>query len=168
MLRIFPDGSGYSWSRNNIAVLLSLRLRRSAFRSWPTFPLAIRIRFASVTSRSGTTGKKRGCVRSSIVDEASGWRSMLFGVNTTSGLRQGPALAGRACGNTATHSTAGNSGLPHTDRTNPLWCSKSVVFLRSERVKSNANEARLLDCKSLRNRVESTIFITARISWQVC
>ena len=51
--------------------------------------LAIRMRLASCTSRSGTSGRNRGRVNSSIFELASGWRSMLFGVKTISGLRQG-------------------------------------------------------------------------------
>src|SRR5437764_439901 len=74
-------------------VLTSLRRRRSARNSCPTFPLAIKMREASCTSRSGTRGRKRGCVNSSILELASGWRSMLFGVKTISGLRHGR----RAC-----------------------------------------------------------------------
>ena len=48
------------------------------------------MRVASLISVSGKTVRKRWWVKSAMGEDASGWRSMLFGVNTTSGLRQWP------------------------------------------------------------------------------
>ena len=68
---------------------MSLRLARSTRRLWPIFPVQTRRRRGFFTSLSGRTFSKAGLPNSATGDEASGWRSMLLGVKTTSGLRQG-------------------------------------------------------------------------------
>src|ERR1700688_4116069 len=65
-----------------------LRRSRSRRSSWAILPVQSSTRWASSTSRSGTTLRKWSRLKSSIGDEESRWRSMLLGVNTTSGLRQ--------------------------------------------------------------------------------
>ena len=69
-------------------MVVSFLFLRSAWSSWPIFPVQIRMRSASPTSVSGMTFRKFLWVKSAIGELASGWRSMLFGVKTTSGLRQ--------------------------------------------------------------------------------
>src|SRR6266702_2532990 len=47
--------------------------------SWPIFPLAIRMRSAFSTLASGTTGRNRGLAKSSMGEDASVRRSIVFG-----------------------------------------------------------------------------------------
>src|SRR6202451_2510665 len=82
------SGNGYICSRNTMAVVVSLLFLRSTCSSWPIFPVHTRMRSAWPTSVLGMTLRKLGRVKSSMDDEASGWRSMLLGVKTISGLRQ--------------------------------------------------------------------------------
>ena len=69
------------------AVEVSLRFSRSAASSYLILPLQSRTRVADPLPASGTTRWNRGAARSDSAEQATGLRSMLFGVKTTSGLR---------------------------------------------------------------------------------
>ena len=60
----------------------------SAISSWPIFPVQIRILAAFCVSLSGITVWNFPLDRSLSGQDATGFRNMLFGVKTTSGLRQ--------------------------------------------------------------------------------
>jgi hypothetical protein len=70
-----------------IPVVESFRFSRSTRNSCPIFPVQISSRVTPCSSVSGSTLRKRGLVKSANGETASGCRSMLFGVNTISGLR---------------------------------------------------------------------------------
>ena len=53
-------------------------------------PLQSKTRVAEPSPQSGITRWNRGAARSASDEHATGLRSMLFGVNTTSGFRHGP------------------------------------------------------------------------------
>src|SRR5205823_1274162 len=93
---ISASGKGYICSTNVMAISSILFFLRSMRNSWPILPVHSRMRRALLTSGSGRTRRKLPLENSSIGDEASGCRSMLLGVNTTRGFRQGRSEIGRA------------------------------------------------------------------------